>query len=97
MYKLLQVISNIMLLKHLYHYKELINRAVLKFSKYCICWYVVLIMYSNCLEWNLSKEQMVINLSVVLLVKVHLCLLLCIVILRTNDYIHDIIFATLGF
>ena len=26
-----------------------------------------LVMYSNCFEWNLSKEQAVINLSAVLL------------------------------
>ena len=38
-----------------------------------------LVMYSNCLEWNLLKEQMV-NLSAMLLVKVHLYLILYITV-----------------
>ena len=31
-------------------------------------------MYSNCFEWNLSKEQTVVNLFAMLLLKVCLCL-----------------------
>ena len=39
-----------------------------------------LVMYSNCFEWNLLKEQMVINLSVILLLLVHMGLILWITI-----------------
>ena len=35
-----------------------------------------LVMYSNCFQWNLLKEQMIINLSAMLLLKVPLYLIL---------------------
>ena len=35
-----------------------------------------LVMYSNCFQWNLLKEQIVINLSAMLLLKVPLYLIL---------------------
>ena len=59
-----------------------------------------LVMYSNCFEWNLSKEQTLIDLSAtMLLLKVHLCLLLFITVSLdyNNDCIHGIIFAAPGF
>ena len=34
------------------------------------CYVVLIVMYSNCSEWNISKEQTVINLSAMLLLKV---------------------------
>ena len=43
-----------------------------------------LVMYSNCIEWNLSKEQMVINLYAMLLLEA--CLLLYHYTI-SNDYI----------
>ena len=55
-----------------------------------------LVTYSNCFEWNLLKEQTVINLSAMLLLKVHLCLLLHRYTLN-NNYIHGIIFAVPDF
>ena len=55
-----------------------------------------LVTYSKCFKWNCSKEQMVINLSAMLLLKVRLCLILCIYV-SNNDYVHDIIFAAPGF
>ena len=50
-----------------------------------------LVMHSNCLEWNLSKEQMVINLFALLLLKVCLYLILLYHNTINNDYIHGII------
>ena len=45
-------------------------RAILSFQNivYIAMWFIV--MYSNCLEWNLSQEQTIINLSAMLLLKV---------------------------
>ena len=50
------------------------------FSKYYIHYYVVLVTYSNCLAWNLSKEQTIINLSAMILLKVFLYLILFITV-----------------
>ena len=55
-----------------------------------------LVTYSNCLEWNLLKEMMIINLSAVLLLKICLYLMLFITVLF-NDYIHGIIFTVPDF
>ena len=53
-----------------------------------------LVMYSNCVEWNLSKEQMVINLYAMLLLEA--CVLLYHYTI-SNDYIvQGIIFAVPG-
>ena len=38
-------------------------------------------MYSNCIEWNLSKEQTISDFSAMLLFKVHLYLILFITII----------------
>ena len=60
-----------------------------------------LVMYSNCFEQNVLKQQVVINLSAMLLLKVLLCLLLFITVSLyykiNNDYIHGAIFAVPGF
>ena len=54
-------------------------------------------MYSNCLEWNLSKEQMVINLFALQLFMVCLYLILLYRYTINNDYIHGIIFTVPSF
>ena len=51
-----------------------------------------LVMYSNCFEQNISKQQVVINLSAMLLLQVLLCLLLFITVSLhykiNNDYVY---------
>ena len=56
-----------------------------------------LVMYSNCLEWNVSEEQTIINLFAILLLKVHLYLILLYHDNINNDYIHGVKFATPDF
>ena len=57
------------------------NRAVLHFQNiaYVALW--SLATYSNCLEWNLLKEQMIINFSTMLLLKGMFVIYYCIMIL----------------
>ena len=53
-------------------------------------------MYSNCLEWNLLKEQMVINLFAMLLLEVHLYLILFILLYHypiDNDYMRVYVYS----
>ena len=45
-----------------------------------------LVMYSNCLEWDLSKEETVINLSAILLLTVPLHLILFITVSLQQHY-----------
>ena len=53
-----------------------------------------LVTYCNCFEKNILKEQVVINLYAMVLLKVSLCLILFITVLLcnkiNNDYIHGI-------
>ena len=59
-------------------------------------WYLV--AYSNCLEYNFLKEQMVINLSAMLLLKVSLYVILFVTVpLHYINYIHGMIFVAPGF
>ena len=63
-YRQLPVVSNILLFKTIsYASKELKSRVVLSFQNFVCIAIWSLIMYSNCFDWNLSKEQTVINLS----------------------------------
>ena len=69
-----------------YTSKELKNRTVLSFQNIiCVAMWSY-VMYSNCFECNLLKEQMVINLSAMLLLKVRLCLILFITVLLNYKY-----------
>ena len=59
-----------------------------------------LVTYSNCFEWNLLKEQVVINLSVMLLHFIKGVLVfntVYYVLYHYTDYIHGKIFAVPGF
>ena len=47
--------------------KELKNRTVLSYQNIVYVVMYALEMYSNCLAWNISKEQTIINLSAMLL------------------------------
>ena len=55
--------------------KELKNRAISNFQTAVCIAVQSLVTYSNCFQWNLSKEQMVINFSAMLSLKVCLCLI----------------------
>ena len=81
---------------------ELRNRAILNYIKNIVCiamW--SLVTHSDCLEWDLLKEQTVINLSAMLLLKVCLHLILFILLyyytIKFNtDYMDVTICLALG-
>ena len=61
-----------------------------------------LVTYSKCFDYKLEKEQTIINISAILLLKVRLSSILFITVsfyyeCINNDYIHNIIFAEPGF
>ena len=56
-----------------------------------------LVMYSNCFEYNLSKEQMIINLSAIYCYKRYVCFQSCLLPYHytiNNNYIHGIFVAS---
>ena len=61
-----------------------------------------LVTYSKCFDYKLQKEQTIINISAILLLKVRLSLILFITVsfyyeCINSDCIHNIIFAEPGF